>query len=122
MPSQAQQGVQKGPSPLRSFPRKTMYVPNLSYAYDVAKDGRCNAALTVINLAAKTVAAVPNCPVSYGAKVTGTGAIRGFDYLNQPVGETLAGASKNAYAAVTQAPAGVTWLNEYGLPYAYYGP
>ena len=120
MPSQAQQGVQRGPQPNRLFPIHNNYVPNLAYAADVAKDGRVDAMVVLSGpIAAVTIAARPVCPMPYGAKITGTGAVRGFDYLGQPIGETLAGASKMAYYNVTQAPAGTAWLDEYGLPYAY---
>jgi hypothetical protein len=120
MPSQAQQGVQRGPQPNRLFPIHNNYVPSLSYAADVAKDGRVDTMVQLSGpLAGITIANFPVCKMPYGAKITGTGAVRGFDYLGQPIGEVLAGESKMAYYNVTQYPAGCAWLDKYGLPYAY---
>ena len=122
MPSQAQQGVQRGPQPNRLFPVHNNYCPNLAYAADVAKDGRVDTmVITAGALAGTTIANFPICKMPYGAKITGTGAVRGYDYLGQPIGETLQVRARWRTTMSRSIPRAAAWLDKYGLPYAYQG-
>lgn len=91
-----------------------------TYVYDIDhRTNQCIATIKLMDISAVDASVVEACPISTGAKVTGTGDIAGYDMYGQYQKETLAGASVLTYSSIAYAPPGTLWVNEFGLPYRH---
>lgn len=92
-----------------------------TYVYDIDhRSNKCMATVKLMDLTGVPAMSLRVCPVSTGARVTGTGRVYGYDMYGQYVKEELAGAaSLTCFSSIGFADDGIAWTNEFGLPYRH---